>query len=84
MSKNVYQLELRAVCPIHSHLVDVYQLTIHTEATIQVEKILSVISQYETRQIFQEAMTDELAVTLGAHVETIGVHAGVKVTCTAP
>lgn len=84
MSRNTYELEVRAMCPIHAHLTDVYQVTIRSDSLIEVEKILSVFGQYSTRQIFQEKLTDEVAVILGASVETVGTHAGVKVRCVAP
>ncbi len=82
--RNIYQLEVRAVCPIHENLTDVYAVTVRSAATIQVEKILEWFKQYESKQIFQEALTQESAVGLGAHVETVGIHAGVTVTSIAP
>lgn len=81
---NVYQLEVRARCPIHAELTDMYSVTIRTNALITVEVILDFFRQYKQKQIFQELLTQEAAVGLGAHVETVGIHAGVKVTCTAP
>jgi len=81
---NTYELEVRAVCPIHKELIDVYATTIRTSATLPVERILEIFQPYETQQIFQEALTQEVAVKLGAHVQTVGMHSGVKVTCQAP
>lgn len=81
---NVYELKVRAVCPIHAELIDVYDVTIRTPALIEVEKILEWFKRYENRQIFQEVLTQESAVGLGVSVEVVGMHAGVKVTCAAP
>lgn len=81
---NTYELEVRAMCPIHAELIDVYAVRISTDATIKVETILEWFDRYLQRQIFQEDLTRESAVGLGAHVETVGIHAGVRVTCVAP
>lgn len=82
--KHTYELTVRAMCPIHAELIDTYQVTIRTDATIKVETILDWFQKYETQQILQEDMTKEAAVGLGAAVETVGWHGGVKVTCVAP
>lgn len=72
------------MCPIHAELTDVYQLTIRTAITIPVEDILKFVAQFQTKQIFQEDMTQEIAVGLGVHAETVGVHSGVTVRSVAP
>ena len=82
--RNTYELEVRAVCPIHAELIDLYRVTITSSATIKVETILDWFKRYEAQQIYQEAMTRESAVGLGAHVETVGIHSGVTVRCVAP
>lgn len=84
MAVNAYELEVRAVCPVHAQLIDVYAVTIRSSATIPVERIVEWFKQYEGKQIFQESLTQESAVGLGAHIETVGTHSGVKVTCVAP
>lgn len=81
---NTYRLQVRAMCPMHAELIDVYDVTLRTSATLPVETILNFIKRFETKQIFQEALTLEIAVGLGVHVETIGIHSGVEVRCTAP
>ena len=35
-------------------------------------------------EVFQEALTQQCAVTLGARVTSTGWHSGIKVTCVAP
>ena len=82
--RNRYELQVRAVCPIHAELIDVYDVIISTSTTIHVETILGWFKRYESRQIFQETMTQESAIGLGVHIQTIGIHSGVKVVCEAP
>lgn len=81
---NIYKFEVRAKCPIYADLIDVYAVEVRAAATIPVERILEVFKQYETRQIFQEEMTKEAALTLGCSVSTKGVHSGVEVISYAP
>ena len=81
---NVYRFQCRAVCPIHAELIDVYDVEVRASVTIPVERILEVFAPYEKRQIFQEFMTQEAAVALGASVSTTGIHSGVEVISYAP
>lgn len=82
--RNTYELQLRAMCPIHKELTDVYSVVIRSDATVKVETILDFVKKYESAQILQEDLTQEISVGLGVHVETVGFHSGVKVTCVAP
>lgn len=84
MAHNTYELEVRAVCPIHVGLIDFYQVTVRSESLIQVEKILEFFTTFQDKQIYQEDLTSRAAVALGAQVQTVGIHSGVKVTCVAP
>jgi len=81
---NVYELEVRAVCPVVDGEIDVYQARIESQSTIPVERILAFFAAHKDEKIFQEDLTRKAATTIGAKVQTIGVHSGVKVTCTAP
>lgn len=81
---NTYQLEVRAKCPVYPDLIDVYAVTVRSPAMIPVERILEVFKPYETKQVFQETLTQEAASALGATVQVVGMHTGVKVTCIAP
>jgi hypothetical protein len=81
---NNYEFELSAMCPVHAELTDVYMVTIRTAQTIPVEDILTFCERYKKQQIMQEDMTKQIAVGLGVHVTTVGMHAGVKVTCEEP
>jgi NADPH-dependent 7-cyano-7-deazaguanine reductase QueF len=82
--RNTYELEVRAVCPVHDDLIDVYHATVISENLIEVEKIIAFFASRRHTQIFQEYLAQEAATALGARVELVGVHSGVKVTCIAP
>lgn len=84
MSLNVYELEIRAVCPVVDGEIDVYQARIESATTIEVERILAFFAKYAKEKIFQEDLTLKAATSIGAKVQTVGFHSGVKVTCTAP
>ena len=72
------------MCPIHNELIDLYKVVIRSAVIIPVERILATFARYESRQIFQEALTQEVAVILGAEVLTVGVHSGIEVISHAP
>jgi hypothetical protein len=83
--KNTYEVEVRAQCPVVPTDTDLYQFTIESESIIEVEKIVAFVSANAgKKEVFQETLTQQCAVTLGAKVTSIGVHSGIKVTCTAP
>jgi hypothetical protein len=72
------------MCPIHADLIDVYQVTIRTSALIQVETILDFFEPFAAQQIYQEDLAAKAAVALGAQVEIVGMHSGVRVRSVAP
>ena len=81
----VYEIEVRAQCPINSNDTDLYQFVIESESLIEVEKIAAFFhSNAGKAEVFQEALTHQCAVTLGVKVTSTGWHSGVKVTCRAP
>ncbi len=83
--KNTYEYEVRAQCPVRPNDRDVYQFTISSESLIEVERIVAFFAANAgKRKVFQEALTQYCAVTLGAQVTSVGWHSGVKVTCHAP
>lgn len=85
MAKNTYQFEVRAQCPVNPSDTDLYDFTIESEALIEVEKIIAFIQANAGEQkVFQEALTQKCAVTLGARVTSVGYHSGIKVTSVAP
>lgn len=83
--KNVYEIEVSAQCPVDPGVRDIYQFTIESRSLIEVEKITAFFADNAAlKSIFQEALTQKCAVTLGARVVSVGWHSGVKVTCEAP
>ena len=82
---NTYEYQVRAQCPVNPTDTDLYAFTIRSEGLIEVEKIVAFFRDNAGAQkVFQEALTQNCAVTLGARVTSVGVHSGVKVTCKAP
>ncbi len=77
---NRYELQHRAKCP-NGNLVDTYEITIESTATIMVEDITKTLTAAPD-PIFQEVLADYLRATLGARVVIVGMHHGVKVTST--
>lgn len=83
--KCTYEIEVRAQCPVNPADVDLYAVQIESESLIEVEKILAFFAAHAgDRHVFQEALTQLAAVSIGAKVTTVGYHSGVKVTCVAP
>mgnify|MGYP003659099503 CR=1 FL=1 len=83
--KNTYEIQVMAQCPVNPTDTDLYQFHIESEALIEVEKITGFFNENAGKQkVFQEDLTRQCAVTLGAHVTSVGFHSGVKVTCYAP
>lgn len=81
---NIYEIEVRAMCPHNKKLVDVYAVTLTTDSVLMAERISSFFKQFEHRQLLQEDLTKQAAVEFGCRVQTVGIHAGVKVTSVAP
>lgn len=83
--KCIYQIEVRAQCPVNPSDTDLYAFTIESESLIEVERIVEFFAAHGgKKKQFQEALTQLCAVTLGAKATSIGVHSGIKVTCIAP
>jgi hypothetical protein len=83
--KCLYEIEVRAQCPVNPSDTDLYVFTIESSALIEVEKITGFFAANGgKKEQFQEALTQMCAVTLGAKVTSVGVHSGVTVTCIAP
>lgn len=83
--KCTYDIEVRAQCPVNPTDTDLYQFTIESENLIEVEKIADFFKKNAgQKETFQEVLTQQCAVTLGAKVTSVGWHSGIKVTCHAP
>lgn len=83
--KNTYCVEVQAQCPVNPADRDLYAFTIESESIIEVERIVAFFSKHAGQQkVFQEALTQQCAVILGAKVTSVGWHSGIKVTSIAP
>lgn len=83
--KCTYEYQVRAQCPVNPSDTDLYQFTISSESLIEVEKITAFFAKNAGKnETFQEVLTQQCAVTLGAKVRSEGWHSGVKVICEAP
>ncbi len=83
--KCTYEIEVRAQCPVNPSDTDLYKFFIESESLIEVEKINKFfLDNAGTNKVFQEALTQLAAVTLGVHCKSVGYHSGIKVTCEAP
>ncbi len=83
--KNTYEVEVRAQCPVNPMDTDLYAFTLESESIIEVEKIAAFFKvNAGTNNVFQESLTMQCAVTLGARVRSVGWHSGIKVVCEAP
>lgn len=80
-----YEIEVRAQCPVNPRDTDLYQFTILSGTLIEVEKIAAFFkAKAGKKNVFQETLTQQCAVTLGAQVTSVGWHSGIKVICEAP
>lgn len=80
-----YEIEVRAQCPVNPTDTDLYRFLIESESLIEVEKIAAFFQKNAgNAEVFQESLTQQCAVTLGAKVTSTGWHSGIKVTCMAP
>lgn len=83
--KCTYEVQVRAQCPVNPSDTDLYAVTIESESLIEVEKIAAFFAEHGGKKnVFQEALTQLAAVTIGAKVTSVGFHSGIKVTCVAP
>lgn len=83
--KCIYEVEVRAQCPVNPSDTDLYAITIESEAIIEVERIVAFFKEHAGQQnVFQETLTNKCAVMLGAKVTSVGWHSSIRVTCTAP
>lgn len=76
----VYELEAVCACPVDK-APDYYRVTVRAGRCIPVEDILKAVKAGADEQ-YQEAFTEALSRALGAEVQTVGFHSGVKATVT--
>jgi hypothetical protein len=76
---NTYELTHTANCP-NGELVDHYTIKIESAKAIQVEALISALSD-SPDEIYQEDLTDWLRQRIPAKITTVGSHHGVIITC---
>lgn len=83
--RNLYEIQVKAQCPVNKDDIDLYFFTLESENLVEVEKIIAFFKKRAgTKHLFQEELTRQCATALGVKVTSIGYHSGVKVVCTAP
>jgi hypothetical protein len=76
---NIYEITHRAACP-NGKLIDTYEIKITSHNTLIVEDLMEILSD-SPKEIYQEDLADHLRAKIGAKVEVIGWHYGIKITC---
>ena len=76
---NTYETTHRATCP-NGKLIDTYEIKITSHNTLIVEELMDILSN-SPKQIFQEDLADYIRAKIGAKVEIVGWHYGIKITC---
>jgi hypothetical protein len=86
--RTVYELAAKAVCPIDGAVID-YGIVLTVDrsglAVIPVEILIEFVASETAAPTMQEDLTARLSDRLGPDVgvQTVGVHSGVRITCTA-
>lgn len=75
-----HEFESVGICPANGNK-DNYRVTVRTERMLPVEDILGASEIILCNPIYQETYTQKLAAEIGAEVETVCFHSGVKTTC---
>jgi len=76
---NIYETTHRAACP-NGKLIDTYQIKIISHNTIIVEDLIELLKD-APKQMYQEYLADYIRANVGAKIEIIGWHYGIKITC---
>lgn len=71
-------------CPENTSVVDYYDISIESDKMILVEFILATVKDFSERIMYQEHLTEELAIRFGAGVTitTTGFHSKIKTVVT--
>ena len=78
-----YEFQTVARCPVDD-AVTIMDVTVGpTDRLIEVESILAKVRKATRQPIMQEPFTENLAQSLDATVTTVGIHSGVRITCSA-
>jgi len=72
-----YTTSVRALCPVDKK-PDVYTVEFTHDLTVFVEHIIACVKTYESEEITQEDLTQNLSRDVGCNVKSVGWHSGVK------
>lgn len=73
-----HTLQIKAKCPVNGK-IDKYTLEVTTNRLVKVEDIMAIIKEETSGDpVFQEELTEQLALRLKCKVKTIGTHSGVE------
>jgi hypothetical protein len=81
MMRVEHVFQLKAHCPVDER-IDEYTVTVVIDRLVKIEDILGFAQALGSRPIFQEDLTRLLAEKLDGKVMTVGMHSGVRTTCT--
>lgn len=78
-----YTAKFHARCPVDDRVTDVYTVTIEADEMIKVEDLLAVLNEYRSKAMFQEEITQDLAMRFAecGKVTTSGTHSDVVTVC---
>lgn len=75
-----HEFDMRSVCPVNG-ATDWYHVTIHLDRLVMVEEIIECASAFGEKRLFQEEITQRLAIQFKARVITYGNHSKVRTRC---
>jgi hypothetical protein len=81
MMRVEHVFQLKAVCPVDER-IDEYTVTVTIDRLVKIEDMLGFAQAMGSRPVFQEDLTRLLADRLDGKVVTVGMHSGVRTTCT--
>lgn len=78
-----YTTKFTARCPVDDRVTDDYTLMIEADEMIKVEDLLAVLNVYRDKAMFQEEITQDIALRFAecGKVRTSGTHSGVLTVC---
>jgi hypothetical protein len=75
---NIYELSHTAECP-NGNLRDAYDIKITSSTTLMAERLLEILHE-APNPIYQEDFATYLRSKIGAKIEVVGCHHGIKIT----
>lgn len=75
-----YEFQTRVTCPVDGERI-LLAVSVRSDEMIPVEDLLRSVADITASPVMQEPFTEILAHRWGVRVSTVGVHSGVKITC---